>query len=121
MIAPTLPPVIMNAAITSVYIVIAVWIPVTSVPTSAATTGIETFITELSRAITNWPAASAARTAVAFDRLAAAGTCGTYRAARRRLMTPAVVEPISAPALRRSRRRPRDRQERPSERSGEQR
>ena len=67
-IAPIFPPVIMNAAITNVYIVIAVWIPVTSVPTSAATTGIDTFITELSRAMTNCPAARAAKTIrAAFD------------------------------------------------------
>ena len=33
-IEPTLPPVTMNIAITSVYRVIAVWIPVTAVPTS---------------------------------------------------------------------------------------
>ena len=73
-IAPTLPPVIINAAITSVYIVIAVWMPVTSVPTSLATTGIDTFITELSSAITNWPAASAASTMLAFERCSEALT-----------------------------------------------
>src|SRR5580765_2947919 len=75
-IAPTLPPVIINDAITNVYIVIAVWIPVTSVPTSAATTGIDTFITELSRAITNWPAASAASTTLLLERRSDAITCG---------------------------------------------
>jgi hypothetical protein len=57
MIEPTLPPVIMNIAITSVYSVIAVWIPVTVVPTSLATVAIDTFMTELSSVITNWPAA----------------------------------------------------------------
>ena len=67
-IAPTLPPVIINDAMTSVYIVIAVWMPVTSVPMSSATTGIDTFITELSSAMTNWPAANAASTTVAFER-----------------------------------------------------
>jgi hypothetical protein len=34
---PTLPPVIIKVAMTSVYGVIAVWIPVTVVPTSFAT------------------------------------------------------------------------------------
>ena len=76
-IAPILPPVIMKAAITSVYIVMAVWMPVTSVPMSAATTGIDTFMTELSSAITNWPAASAIRTTLAFDLLTSAPTPGT--------------------------------------------
>ncbi len=40
---------------------IAPWIPVTVVPTSSATVAIETFITELSSAIRNWPAASVSR------------------------------------------------------------
>ena len=53
MISPTLPPVIMKDAITSVYSVIASWIPVTSVPTSLATVAIAVFITVMSRAITN--------------------------------------------------------------------
>ena len=44
---------------------IAPWIPVTVVPTSFATVAIETFITELSRVIRNWPAASVNRTSVA--------------------------------------------------------
>ncbi len=61
-IAPILAPVIISAAITSVYIVIAVWIPVTVVPTSSATWAMETFITELSRVMTNCPAASVSRT-----------------------------------------------------------
>ena len=52
-IAPTLAPVIISAAITSVYAVIAPWMPVTVVPTSFATVAIETFITELSRVIRN--------------------------------------------------------------------
>ena len=55
--APILPPVIISDAITSVYKVIAVWMPVTVVPMSAATWRIETFMTELSRVIKNWPAA----------------------------------------------------------------
>jgi hypothetical protein len=38
---------------------------VTVVPTSFATVAIETFITELSRVIRNWPAASVKRTSVA--------------------------------------------------------
>ena len=37
---------------------IAVWIPVTVVWTSLATVAIETFITELSSVIRNWPDAS---------------------------------------------------------------
>ena len=40
---------------------IAVWIPVTVVPTSLATVAIETFITELSSIIRNWPAQSVSR------------------------------------------------------------
>ena len=56
--APILPPVIISDAITSVYKVIAVWMPVTVVPVSAATCRIETFITELSSVIKNWPEAS---------------------------------------------------------------
>src|SRR3954471_24358783 len=61
-ISPTLPPVIISDAITSVYIVIAVWIPVTVVSRSLATVAIAVFITVVSSAITNWPAASVART-----------------------------------------------------------
>ncbi len=60
--APILLPVIISDAITSVYRVIAVWMPVTVVPTSAATWRIETFMTELSRVIRNWPAARTPRT-----------------------------------------------------------
>ena len=61
-ISPTLPPVIISDAITSVYIVIAVWIPVTVVPRSLATVAIAVFITVVSSAITNWPAASVTST-----------------------------------------------------------
>ena len=64
-IAPTLAPVIISAAITSVYAVIAPWIPDTVVPTSFATVAIETFITELSSVIRNWPAARVSKTTVA--------------------------------------------------------
>jgi hypothetical protein len=42
--------------------VIAAWIPVTVVPTSAATVAIATFMTELSRVMRNWPLASVRRT-----------------------------------------------------------
>ncbi len=52
----------MNAAITSVYIVIAVWIPVIVVSRSSATVAIDTFITELSSIIRNCPAHSVSRT-----------------------------------------------------------
>ena len=58
MIWPILPPVIMNAAITNVYIVIAVWMPVTVVPTSLATVAIDTFITDVSSVIRNCAEAS---------------------------------------------------------------
>ena len=61
-ICPSLPPVIISEAITSVYKVIAVWIPVTVVPTSLATVAIDTFITELSSVIRNWPAARVSST-----------------------------------------------------------
>ena len=59
---PILPPVIISVAITSVYSVIAVWMPVIVVPTSAATVAIDTFITELSSVIRNCPAARVSRT-----------------------------------------------------------
>src|SRR5436305_14610498 len=36
----------------------AVWIPVTVVPTSLATVAIDTFITDVSSVMTNWPTAS---------------------------------------------------------------
>src|ERR687898_228620 len=64
MIAPILAPVIISAAITSVYAVIAPWIPVTVVPTSLATVAMDTFITELSSVIRNWPDASVRRTSM---------------------------------------------------------
>ncbi len=41
---------------------IAVWIPVTSVPTSLATVAIAVFITVISSAITNCPAANVSST-----------------------------------------------------------
>ncbi len=50
---PILPPGIISIAITSVYRVIAVWIPVTVVPTSLATVAMATFMTEVSRVIRN--------------------------------------------------------------------
>jgi hypothetical protein len=43
----------------------ALWIPVTVVWRSWATVAIETFMTELSRAIRNWPAARVNRTTLA--------------------------------------------------------
>src|SRR5436190_23963135 len=61
-IAPIFAPVIISAAITRVYVVIAPWIPVTVVPTSSATVAIETFITDVSSVIRNCPAASVSRT-----------------------------------------------------------
>ena len=79
MISPTLPPVIINDAITSVYRVIASWIPVTSVPTSLATVAIAVFITVISSAITNCADANVSRTrpealAAAEDAIGAAVT-----------------------------------------------
>ncbi len=53
MMLPSLPPVIISVAITSVYRVMAVWMPVMVVPRSAATVAIDTFITELSSVIRN--------------------------------------------------------------------
>src|SRR6188472_3112164 len=79
---PILPPVIISAAITSVYAVIAPWIPVTVVPTSCATVAIDTFITELSSVIRNWPAASVSRTMPAPF---AAAVCTSGRSIRRML------------------------------------
>jgi len=52
-IDPILPPVIISIAMTSVYSVMAAWIPVTVVWTSLATVAIATFMTELSRVIRN--------------------------------------------------------------------
>src|SRR5262245_34265853 len=43
----------MRDAMTSVYMVMAVWMPVTVVPTSFATVAIDTFITELSSVMRN--------------------------------------------------------------------
>src|SRR3954451_11250460 len=64
-IAPIEPPVIMKAAMTRVYSVIAVWMPVTVVPRSLATVAIDTFITDESRIMTNCAAASVTSTAFA--------------------------------------------------------
>src|SRR3954470_13686766 len=68
-------------AITSVYSVIAVWIPVTVVPTSSATVAIDTFITELSRVIRNWPEASVKRTRLVelIDGVSVAATTSPHR------------------------------------------
>src|SRR5215831_3198229 len=63
--APIFAPVIISIAITSVYIVIAPWIPVTVVPTSFATVAIDTFMTEVSSVIRNCPVASVSKTTVA--------------------------------------------------------
>src|SRR4029078_3289995 len=65
MIEPILPPVTMHIAMTSVYSVIAVWMPVTVVPTSSATVAMDTFMTELSRVIRNCAEARVTRTAPA--------------------------------------------------------
>ena len=46
---------------TSVYSVIAVCTPCTVVPRSSATVAMETFMTDESRAMRNWPAASVKR------------------------------------------------------------
>src|SRR3954449_7836221 len=73
-IEPSLPPVIISVAITSVYSVIAVWMPVTSVPTSLATVAIDTFITDVSSVMRNWPAASVTRTVDAAPDAAADAT-----------------------------------------------
>src|SRR5436190_16744345 len=50
----SLPPVSMNAPITSAYMVIATWTSVTRVWRSATTCEIDTFMTVVSRTITNW-------------------------------------------------------------------
>ena len=55
----------MSDAITSVNMVIAVWMPVTVVFRSLATVAIDTFITDASRIITNCAAASVTSTACA--------------------------------------------------------
>src|SRR5262249_10768830 len=62
--APILPPVIISAAITSAYRVIAVWTPVTVVFVSFATVAIATFITDVSSVIRNCAAQSVTRTSV---------------------------------------------------------
>src|SRR4051812_44250514 len=62
MISPTLPPVIISDAITNVYIVMAVWIPVTVVSRSLATVAMAVFMTVVSIATTNWPAARVSST-----------------------------------------------------------
>ena len=64
-ICPIFPPVIIRDAITRVYSVMAVWMPVTVVPTSSATVAIDTFMTELSSVMRNWADASVTRTVVA--------------------------------------------------------
>ncbi len=61
-ILPSFPPVIISDAMTSVYRVIAVWIPVMLVPTSLATVAIAVFITVVSSAMTNCPVAKVSRT-----------------------------------------------------------
>ena len=58
---PILPPRIMRLAMTSVYSVIAVCTPCTVVPRSSATVAMETFMTDESRAMRNWPAARVKR------------------------------------------------------------
>src|SRR6056297_783828 len=58
--SPTLPPPIMNIAITSEYSVMTAWIAVTSVSRSTTSWLMETFITAWSRTITNCAAASTA-------------------------------------------------------------
>ena len=93
MISPTLPPVIMNDAITSVYSVIASWIPVTSVPTSLATVAIAVFITVMSRAITNCADANVSSTrpealAAAEDAVGAVVTTTILLAASPRRLSP---------------------------------
>ena len=55
--SPILPPISMNAAITNVYIVIAVCRPTTVVFRSATTCVIDTFITVVSSTMTNWAVA----------------------------------------------------------------
>ena len=76
MMVPSLPPVIIRVAITSVYSVMALWMPVIVVPRSAATVAIDTFITELSSVIRNWLLANTARTRPAPDFTADEGGAG---------------------------------------------
>ena len=68
---------IISDAITSVYSVIAVWIPVTVVPTSFATVAIAVFMTVVSSAITNCPAASVIKAIFAAPALFAAAPAPT--------------------------------------------
>ena len=75
---PTLPPGIINIAITSVYSVMAVWMPVIVVPTSLATVAMATFITEVSRVMTNWPAPSVSSTKPVFDFTSVFDMSGCY-------------------------------------------
>src|SRR4051794_12200637 len=82
-ISPTLPPVIISDAITSVYIVIAVWMPVTVVSRSLATVAIAVFMTVVSSAITNWPAASVSSTTPAAFATRPPVLIGSSRAADR--------------------------------------
>ena len=56
--SPSLPPRSMNAAMTSVYMVMAVCMPTMVVLRSAATCEIDTFITVVSSTMMNWAAAS---------------------------------------------------------------
>src|SRR4029450_114889 len=67
--------------------------PVTVVPTSLATSSIETFITELSSVIRNWPAASVNRTSWEPDVALVAGTASAVTI---------VLTPLTAPSGRRS-------------------
>src|SRR6476659_1265434 len=89
MIWPIFPPVIMNAAITNVYIVIAVWMPVTVVPTSLATVAIDTFITDVSSVMRNCAEASvrsttdaAPATTSALDAASSVDISGEYAGAQ---------------------------------------
>ena len=97
MFDPILPPVSINVAITSVYRVMAVWMPVIVVPRSLATVAMDTFITELSRVMRNWPAASVGRTRPAPVAAArpmsslVADTSGTVRDTMRRRPHPPQV------------------------------
>src|SRR5262245_19687559 len=92
---------------TSVYMVMAVWMPTTVVLTSCATVAMETFMTELSSVIRNWADASVMSTvvdtsAVSSVPTAMAGACHT------RGVVPWVSRrrPIAEPSIRRSRHRP---------------
>src|SRR6187431_2523331 len=94
MIAPILAPVIISAAITSVYAVIAPWIPVMVVPTSSATVAIDTFITDASSVIRNCAAASVSRIALE----ARAAVLTTAILARRQLVRAVRRRPEPEPA-----------------------